>query len=455
MSERHGLQLDISRALSRTQSDLPISLDDVARRVGALSSAQSELARRQEAGEVGFLSLNWDAWELERCRSVAAQLAKHADTLLILGIGGSALGARALDEALGPDSGRTDLGLPGRRIVVLDSVDPARVSRTLSRLDPRRTAVAAISKSGGTVETAALFRVVLPWLRLVVGDSWRQRLVFITDREHGALRPLANEYGIPALPIPDDVGGRFSVLTAVGMLPAAFLGLDLDGFVRGGEAMRERVLTPSLEANPAWAFAALHDAWSADANISVLLSYCDRLGAMGQWFQQLWGESLGKLDGDGKSVGWTPVCAQGPVDQHSQLQLWQEGPRDKIITVLRVEKPGASVPIPHLEGPEDGVGSYLGGGTLEALLDAERRGTTAALVEGGRPVVELSIPAVNEASIAELFVFYEAAVALTGLLSGVDPFDQPGVEVGKKFAYGLMGRAGFAGFGLRARDLLS
>ncbi len=453
-AQRRPLEVDTRRAVAGPGRPLPVSQEALDERQGALLRADAELRRCQEQGDVGFLSLDWAAWRVERAEGVAAHLAEHTDVLLVLGIGGSALGARAFDEALGPDSGRSDRPACGRRVVVLDSVDPTRVLLTLGRLDPERTAVVVISKSGGTVETAALFRVVMPWLRAAVGPRWSQRVAVITDREQGALRPLAREHGLAALPIPDDVGGRFSVLTAVGMLPAAYLGLDLAALRAGAEAMREQVLRRDLGTNPAWRFAAAHDLWWGHANISVLLSYCDRLGALGEWFQQLWGESLGKLRPDGSSVGWTPVRAQGPVDQHSQLQLWQEGPRDKLLSVLRVADHGASVVIGGEEGPERSVGAYLAGRTLEELMDAERRGTTAALVEAGRPVIELRIDRVDEFSVGALVVFLEQATALTGLLSGVDPFDQPGVEAGKRFAYGLMGRAGFEQEATRARALL-
>jgi glucose-6-phosphate isomerase len=451
---RRPLQLDITRALVGPGRPLPVSVGDIEARSDALAAAATELSGRQSAGTLGFLSLDWDAWQIDRAVGVAARLGEHTDVLLVLGIGGSALGARALDEALGPDSGRSDRSLTGRRLVVLDSVDPCRVAHTLSSLDAQRTAVVVISKSGGTVETAALFRVVLPWLRDAVGARWSQRMAVITDAERGALRPLAREHGLAALPIPDDVGGRFSVLTAVGMLPAAYLGLDVAALRAGAEAMRDEVTSVDLSTNPAWRFAALHDAWWGEANISVLVSYCDRLAAVGEWFQQLWGESLGKIRPDGVSVGWTPGRAQGPVDQHSQLQLWQEGPRDKLISILRVADPGASVLVPSLHGPENGVGSYLAGTTLEELMDAERRGTTAALVHAGRPVAEFCLDRVDEFAVAGLLVFFQQATALTGLLSGVDPFDQPGVEAGKRFAYGLMGRDGFADEGALATRLL-
>lgn len=451
---RRPLTLDVGRALSGPDRPLPVAPAAFRSRSSALADAAKALQRREDAGEVGFLTLDWAAWDVERAEGVAARLAEHTDTLLVLGIGGSALGARALDEALGPDSGRGDRDLPPRRIVVLDSVDPTRVVSTLRRLDARSTAVVVISKSGGTVETAALFRVVLPWLRDAVGERWTSRLAVVTDRERGALRPLAREYGLAALPIPDDVGGRFSVLTSVGMLPAAYLGLDTAALRAGAEAMAAEVRVPDLDTNPAWRFAAVHDAWWGEANISVLLSYCDRLAACGEWFQQLWGESLGKLRPDGRSVGWTPVRAQGPVDQHSQLQLWQDGPRDKLITVLRVADHGTSLDIPALRGPEDGVGAYLAGRALGALMDAERQGTTAALVHAGKPVVELCLDRVDEYAVGALVVFLEQTTALTGVLSGVDPFDQPGVEAGKRYAYGLMGRDGFADEGARARQLL-
>ena len=402
----------------------------------ALGKAEDALVALEDDGTVGFRGLDLAAWQIPEARAIAESLRATTDVLLVLGIGGSALGAAALDCALGPTCDDP------HRLVVLDTVDPFAVSRTLASLDPARTAVAVISKSGGTVETAALFRVVLPWLQGGAGEAWTERMVLVTDRTRGALRPLADAHGLAALPVPDDVGGRFSVLTAVGILPAAYRGFDVDALFAGARDMAERVRTRDLASNPAWTFAAVHDLWWPQATVSIVLTYSERLTLMGAWYMQLWGESLGKPT-PGGAYGWTPGGARGPADQHSQLQLWQEGPADRLVTVVRVGQHDAEVSIPELAAPADGVGTYLAGTPLSELLDAERRGTTAALVSVGRPVLELAVPRVDARAIGELIMFFETATAIAGLLRGIDPFDQPGVEAGKHYAYGLLGRDGF------------
>jgi len=446
------LLLNVDRALSEGAPGvrvLPVDRASLHALEPALAAAHQRLLDREAAGEVGFLTLDRAAWGVDDAVRIGGELRTVADVLVILGIGGSALGARALDRALGPASGAGG----SHRLVVLDTVDPHRVRQVLAELDPARTAVAVISKSGGTVETAALFRAVLPWLQ-AGRDDWRRALAVVTDRTRGSLRPLADAEGLAALPIPDDVGGRFSVLTAVGALPAAFAGIDLDGLFVGAEAMAGAVRRPALADNPAWQLAGLHHLWWGEANISVLFAYSERLRSVGEWFVQLWGESLGKVRPDGVSVGWTPLFAMGPVDQHSQLQLFQEGPRDKLITVLRVEDPGPDVELGSLPGDAQAVAAYLDGQSLAGLMDAERRGTTAALVDAGRPVIELSLPRIDARSVGALLVLFEAATAITGHLAGVDPFDQPGVELGKRYAYGLMGREGFHAEAARAQELL-
>lgn len=431
------------------RSDGPLALDRsaiVALRP-ALHAARSTLLAAQSAGKVGFLSLDEKAWQVDDAVALGRSLAERAETLLVLGIGGSALGARALEQALADPSGP-------RRLEIADTVDPVRTARWLRRLDPRRTAVAVVSKSGETVETAALFRVVIPWLRQAHGDRFGDHVAVVTDARRGTLRPFATAYGLPTLPVPDDVGGRFSVLTGVGMLPAAFLGLDVAGIFTGARAMRERVLLPDPFTNPAFAFAAIHECLWGRANISVLMPYCDRLRSFGEWFQQLWGESLGKPLPGGGSYGWTPVLAMGPVDQHSQLQLYQEGPADKIVTFLSVADAGEDLAIPALDGPENGVAPWLAGATLGQLLDAERRGTMAALVAAARPVLDLRLDRLDAQSVGGLIVLFEAATAYAGYLRGVDPFDQPGVEAGKRFASGLLGRAEYREDAARVEALL-
>ena len=452
-SNSNLITLSIRRAVAEgmpadVRGSVPVSRSHVLARAEALSRAAQVLDGLQEQGRAGFLRIDRQGWGLDQAVAVADRLRAVTDTLLVLGIGGSSLGAMALDGALGPTCADP------HRLVVLDTIDPFTVVQTLQGLDPARTAVAVISKSGGTIETAALFRAVLPWLRAGAGSAWTERLVVITDRVAGALRPLADAYGLDALPVPDDVGGRFSVLTAVGILPAAYRGLDVQGLLAGAEAMAARVRVPDVLGNPAWAFAATHDAWWGPARSSVLLSYCERLNLLGHWYMQLWAESLGKPLPDGGAYGWTPGVARGPADQHSQLQLWQQGPADRLMTIVSVVDPGADLAIPSLQGPEDAVAGYLAGTALSTLLDAERRGTMTALVEAGRPVLELSLPCVDAGVVGGLVILFETATALAGLMRGIDPFDQPGVEAGKQFAYGLLGRSGFAERAERVAEVL-
>jgi glucose-6-phosphate isomerase len=442
------LWIDVRRATSEGAPGLAVDAADLAALEPALNDAAARLVELQEGGQVGFLSIGQASWALDETQRQGQRLAGLADVLLVLGIGGSALGARALQGALGP-------GADGRRVEVLDTVDPARVAPLLRALEPARTAVALISKSGGTLETVALWRVVQPWLVAALGEGWRERIVVITDPTRGGLREMARREGLSVLPVPADVGGRFSVLTAVGMLPAAFLGLDGAGLIEGARIAAEAVRTATLDTNPAFAIAAVHDAWyRAGARISVLCAYSSRLRVLGDWFAQLLAESLGKQRPDGTAVGWTPSVGEGPVDQHSQMQLWQQGPKDKLVTLLSVEDGGEDLPLQEPAGAAGEPGAWLAGRTLGGLLKAERQGTLAALALAGRPVMQITLARLDAAAFGALIVTLQAAVAYAGDLLGIDPFDQPGVEAGKRFAGGLLGRPGYEADGLIVRQFL-
>lgn len=441
-------RIDVRRACADGAPDLAVSAADLGARLPALLAARDRLRARQEAGEVGFATLARAAWGLDAAIEQGRRLAGHASTLLVLGIGGSALGARALEAALGP-------GIDGRRLEVLDTVDPARVMPLMASLDPDDVAIALISKSGGTLETTALWRVLQPWLVAGVGEGWRDRVVVVTDPARGALQAMASAEGLAVLPIPDDVGGRFSVLTAVGVFPAAFLGLDVEGLLAGATAAAESARAESLAENPAFTLAAVHDAWyAAGARVSVFCAYSSRLRVLGDWFAQLLGESLGKIRPDGVAVGWTPFAAEGPVDQHSQLQLWQQGPRDKLVTFLSIDEADGDVPLGSPAGAAGGPGQWLAGQTLGQLMEAERLGTLAALALAGRPVVQIALARLDAAGVGALIMTFQAAIAYAGDLLAVDPFDQPGVEGGKRFACGLLGRPGYEDDGTTVRDFL-
>ena len=428
---------------------------ELATRFGAI---QAEVRRRRGAGEYGFYKLVDQADTVQEITTFAEGLGQAHEDVLVLGIGGSALGTRALLTALRKplwnewdDEGREFFP----RLTILDNVDPTTVHAALARIDPRRVLVNVISKSGGTAETMAQYLIVHAWLENALGAAAHRHLVFTTDPERGALREIATRDGVATLSIPPDVGGRYSVLSPVGLLPAALVGIDVAALLSGARRAVERAEADELLRNPAALYAALH--WAADtdlgARIDVLMPYTDRLRDFAEWYRQLWAESLGKrTDRDGREVhtGPTPVAAVGATDQHSQVQLFMEGPFDKVITFAVVDDAGQDVPIPAITDvlgsrpiPEEI--SYLAGHSLGELLRAEYEATASALAQMGRMSCTLRLPDLSAATIGELVMFYQIATGYAGAWYGIDPFDQPGVELGKRLTYAAMGRPGFEG----------
>jgi len=422
---------------------------------GRFEAIRTEVGDRRAAGEYGFYNLvNQDA-TVRQIKGFAEGLGQAHDHVLVLGIGGSALGTKALLNALRrpawnewDDEGRDFFP----RLTILENVDPTSVSAALERIDPRRVLVNVISKSGGTAETMAQYLVVRQWLEQALGAAASRHLVFTTDPARGALRELATQEGIATLNVPPEVGGRFSVLSPVGLLPAALVGIDVEGLLAGARQAVERSEADDLLKNPAALYAGLH--WAADAELGarvhVLMPYTDRLRELAEWYRQLWAESLGKrVNRNGKAVhvGPTPVAAVGATDQHSQVQLFMEGPFDKVITFATVADLGVDVPIP---APQPGATAglppdldYLPGHTLGELLRAEYEATSLALAQMGRMSCSLSLPDLSAATIGEAIMFFQLATGYAGAWYGIDPFDQPGVELGKRLTYAAMGRPGY------------
>jgi glucose-6-phosphate isomerase len=440
--------LDGSHGLPRAR------LAELAAGFGAV---QAEVRRRRAAGEYGFYKLIDQGDTVREIKTFAEGLGQAHDHVLVLGIGGSALGAKSLLTALRRPAWN-ELDDEGReffpRLTVLDNVDPTTVSAALQRIDPRRVLVNVISKSGGTAETMAQYLIVREWLEDALGDAAHRHLVFTTDPERGALREIATRDGIATLSLPPDVGGRFSVLSPVGLLPAALVGIDIEALLSGARRAVERAEADDLLKNPAALYAALH--WAADtdlgARIDVLMPYTDRLREFAEWYRQLWAESLGKrVDRAGREVytGPTPVAAIGATDQHSQVQLFMEGPFDKVITFAVVDDLGDDVRIPP--PPEDVPGvaplppelGYLTGHTLGELLRAEYEATATALAQMGRMSCTLRFPDLSADTFGEAVMFFQIATGYAGVWYGIDPFDQPGVELGKKLTYAAMGREGY------------
>ena len=416
------------------------------------AEVQAEVRRRRAAGEYGFYGLTDQGETVRQISAFAEGLGQAYDHVLVLGIGGSALGTKALLNAL-RRPGWNELDDEGRdffpRLTVLENVDPTSVGAALHRIDPRRVLVNVISKSGGTAETMAQYLVVRSWLEETLGPAASRHLVFTTDPGRGALREIATRDGIAALEVPPDVGGRFSVLSPVGLLPAALVGVDPRALLAGARRAIEAAETDDLGRNPAALYAALH--WAADtdlgARIHVLMPYTDRLREFAEWYRQLWAESLGKrVNRNGRvvHVGPTPVGAVGATDQHSQVQLFMEGPFDKAITFAVVDDLGADVTIPaRPDLPPDLA--YLPGHSLGELLGAEYEATAAALARVGRMSCTLRLPDLSAETMGEAIMFFQLATGYAGVWYGVDPFDQPGVELGKRLTFAAMGRPGFEG----------
>jgi glucose-6-phosphate isomerase len=423
-------------------------LEELAARFPAV---QDEVRERRRDGEYGYYPLGDQETTVAGILKFAEGVGQAFDHVLVLGIGGSALGTKALVTALRPPAWN-ELDDEAReffpRITVLENVDPTTVGGALRRIDPRRVLVNVVSKSGGTAETLAQYLVVRQWLEAAVGgDAARRHFVFTTDPERGPLRRLAEQEGIATLEVPPEIGGRFSVLSAVGLLPAALVGIDIEALVRGARQALTRAESDDLRANLPGLYAAL--LWAADARqgarIHVLMPYSDRLRDFAEWYRQLWAESLGKrADRRGEVVhaGPTPLAAIGATDQHSQVQLFMEGPFDKVVTFLRIEDPGEDLPIPPRLGLPDEL-AYLGGKTLGRLLRAEQEATAAALSRMGRMNATLSVERLDALVLGELLMFFQLATGYAGIWYGVNPFDQPGVELGKRLTFGAMGRRGY------------
>lgn len=422
-----------------------ISESDWAAAASPFSTAFSGFAALRENGSVGFADVVSDAALRDQSVNYASLVEGKFEDVVVLGIGGSALGPIALRTALRASAWNmlTPDARGGQpRLQVLDNVDPETIAAMLDRLDLSRTLFIVTSKSGGTAETMSQFLIVH---QRVLDASLKasEHFVFVTDPAQGALRPLAARLRLPALDIPPSVGGRFSVLTPVGTLPAALIGINVVELLRGAEEMVMRCTSDRLMENPAGIYGTLQ--WLADTkygkSINVFMPYSDPLRDFAAWFVQLWAESLGKHLPDGSSVGQTPLAALGATDQHSQVQLFMEGPKNKVVSFVSVNERGADVTIPHGFDDVKELG-YLGGHSLAELIGIEQRATAGALAKRGRPNLTIHLDKVDAWHVGGLMMLLELATAYAGQLYGIDAFNQPGVELGKQFAYAQLGRPG-------------
>ena len=380
--------------------------------------------------------------------ATAKNIRKKFQYFVVLGIGGSALGPIMAFNALChlhyndlPRSKRK-----GPKFYVEDNVDPVRMRDLLDVIEPEKTCFNVISKSGATSETMTQYLIILDLLTKA-GVNVKDNVIFTTDEKKGNLKKISDELGgIKSYVLPDGVGGRFSQLCPVGLLPAAVLGIDINGLLAGAAYMDNLCRRPQMSKNPALMCAVLQVAAMEDGkNIGVIMPYSDNLKFLADWYCQLWAESLGKnetLDGKPCNVGQTPVKSLGVTDQHSQVQLYTEGPYDKVVTFLSLDKYGCEMPIPHgCENIPDVA--FLGGHTMEELIQAENAATAYALTKAGRMNYTIYLPELNAFTLGQILFLFELQTAYAGAMLNINTFNQPGVEEGKKATFALLGKAGY------------
>jgi len=412
----------------------------------SLAIAADVHARRAET-PYRDLPTNPDLSQVNRVVQVAEAAAGRFNDVVVLGIGGSALGPICLRTALVTPywNQLTAEQRGGRpRLWVMDNVDPAEFAQMLKAVDPKRTLFNVISKSGSTAETMSQFLVIHDRLASSVGEAnVHEHLIVTTDAVKGLLRPVVEAMDLESFVVPDDVGGRFSVFSPVGLLPAALIGIDVGAVLQGAAAMDQCGASADFAVNlPAQGAAVQIGLYRKGKPMSVMMPYAAALRDVADWYRQLWAESLGKKRPDGAFVGPTPIKALGVTDQHSQVQLYREGPADKVFTILSVEAFGAPLALPN---PPDDLKAldYLGGHTMQQLLDAEQRATVWALSAlSNRPTTRIVLPNVTPQTVGALLQMLMIQTSIAGKMLGINTYNQPGVEAGKEATRALMGMTG-------------
>ena len=421
------LRYDASNMWSKRIGSAGVAESAFERLLPRLEKAKNHLEQLRTSGKQGFFDLPFEKKMTQTIEQIAREVQKSFSYLIVIGIGGSDLGARTLYQSLHTNK-------QNQHHLCVDFVnnpDPDSLGNLLDRSSDewKKTAIHVVSKSGSTLETMANFLVLRERLIRAVGVKKHAAHIFVTtDIGQGSLFELATEHGYFILPHPKHVGGRFAVLSSVGLFSAACAGIPICRILNGAKSIEKTYAKEGVEHDSA-CFAGLHYLAYAKKHqhIHVLMPYIDRLSMFTFWYRQLWAESLGKK----YTIGPTPVAALGAIDQHSQIQLYQDGPMDKVITFIRCEKNTRCISIPKTFRTHAHIG-YLAGRELGDILRAEQEGTAEALANDGRPNGTLFIPSLSPESLGALFQFYEHATVYLAELFGVNAFDQPGVEAGKK-----------------------
>lgn len=412
-------------------------------------NAYKTVQANRGTGMMGWTELPYNQKEIvEDIIATAKNVKKKFDNFVVLGIGGSALGPIAVFQAL-CHLRHNELPKKVRKapkLYVEDNVDPERMKALLDVIDIEKTCFNVITKSGATSETMSQYLVIMKILKDKLGAKAKDHMIATTSEKKGNLIKIAREEGLKTFYIPDGVGGRFSELCPVGLLPAAVVGIDIKELLKGAAYMDKICKNKDVRKNPALMSALLeYLAMQKGKNISVMMPYADSLKYIADWYCQLWGESLGKaVDKNGNKVyaGQTPVKSLGVTDQHSQVQLYREGPFDKVITLIGVENYRTTVEIS--EGCKDIPDvSFLCGHTMNELITAERKATEYALTTANRLNYTITLPEVNAFTIGQLLFMFEMETAFAGEMLNIDTFNQPGVEGGKNATYALFGKKGY------------
>ena len=426
-----------------------ITDEDINSQKISAKKAFTKVAEGRGKNMMGWTELPYNQKEtVTEIVSTAKYVRKTFDNFVVLGIGGSALGPMALFQALChlhhnelPKSKRK-----APKFYVEDNVDPERMAALLDIIDVKKTMFNVITKSGSTSETMTQYLIIYDILKKELGEQASKHIIATTSESKGNLIKIAKKEGFKTFYIPDGVGGRFSELCPVGLLPAAVLGIDIKLLLEGAKYMDKRCSKADVRKNPALMAALLqYIAIQKGNNISVMMPYADGLKLIADWYAQLWGESLGKavdLDGNKVYAGQTPVKSLGVTDQHSQVQLYTEGPFDKVITLIGVVNYRKTVEIPN--GCEDiPAVNFLCGHSMNELITAEMNATEYALTRAQRLNNKIILPEINAFTMGQLMMFFMLQTAYIGALLNIDTFNQPGVEEGKNATYALLGREGY------------
>ncbi len=437
------IKIDYTFVLKDYIGEKGLTIEEIKKYEERVNTGIDRILKAHTARELSFLNLPLELSVLEKVENFVKNLDISYDNVIIAGIGGSSLGIQAIYQSL-LSYYHNIKNKP--KFFFLENVDPEIVSEFYENIELKNSIAVIITKSGSTAETMSQFMILKDKMEKVGVNDIDKRIIVITDPEKGDLLKIAKKEGYKIFNIPQNVGGRFSILTPIGLLSAELMGISSRRILKGAENILERIKDTDIFNNPAAIPAIiLLEFYKRGRNIFVLFPYSSKLYLLADWFRQLWAESLGKkenLAGDIINWGQTPVKSLGTVDQHSQVQLYIEGPDDKVIGFIEVRNKNKDIMIPEIL-KEYSATSYLGGHNISELIDSEKLGTEYALAKNGKPSFTYVFEDISAETIGEFFLLMEMQTAIAGEILNINTYNQPGVELGKKLTYGFLKRKGY------------